>query len=260
MAPTTAITCMRRRIIGCFGRRGFTLLELLMTLAVMVLLGGLGLAALGGLTDSRSLDSAQGQLHALARVARSQAVLNGTDARLIINCDANDPERFLRFAGVIKRDLNDPTKWEAAHPGLFLPQGIFVVPQDTNGVQFVNWETKQLSESMVSDRKSGYQCASAVSQDTGLCYLEYPKIGLQVDSIDTNPKWITYQFSPNGRIVAADVPDCSGSSAPNGLHISLAPGNLNSGNTVVFENSYNVVGIRIRQNGYSFAVDDPDAL
>lgn len=237
-------------------RSGFTLLELLAVLAVMTILGGMGMAGLGMLSQPRALDSAQSQLHALLRVARSQAVLNGTDSRLIINLDKDDPDRFLRFAGIVTRHPSDPSKWKAVHPGTFLPQGVYVVPQPSAAESLFDggWKAGGGGE----DHKSDYHRDNAGPPDEAVCTLAYPRRDYVSISDPESVPWICFQFGPDGRIEAVDLPDASGGLPPVSNEIVLASGSTRSDGTVSFGVTQNMVGILIKRNGHSMVTSNSE--
>lgn len=66
--------------------RGFTLIELLMTLALMLLLIGLGVPSLGGLLSRTTLDTQVEQLVSHLQQARTQAILRDTQ---VLICPVN---------------------------------------------------------------------------------------------------------------------------------------------------------------------------
>ncbi len=115
------------------GKHGFTILEFLVVIAIItVFLGLLGAVIVGG-GGAVAVQAGQRTLTTMISGARSQAMLNQTDARLIIHCDPptvgdlSDPkrEKYLRYmAIVVKRG----DRWEPLNDGVYLPDGVYVVP------------------------------------------------------------------------------------------------------------------------------------
>ena len=229
---------------------GFTLLEVIITLSIIVVLGSFVYFGGDYGLESRALKRANADLHMLLKNARSQAILEGRDARLIINLDNSNPERFLRYAGIIVRDGGDSTLWKATHGGLALPEGIYFVPQNITGVNFGNWDVS------VTERKSIYRCSDTDSTSAVVNVL-YPLTNPVSDSLGTDPVWAVYQFSPDGHLDTVDATVCGGGIPSTGNRIILAPAVHNASGDVEFNNSENILGVRIKQNGTSVAVADP---
>src|SRR5690606_38032246 len=116
-------------------------------------------------SELRALDNGIGLIRDMARVARAQAILNGQPARLIINYDETDSERFLRYVGIVARvaveqvvddegNVTSVGTWQAVDRGAYLPQGVYVVPQTTTKtVDFAaNWPTERASRYKANDK------------------------------------------------------------------------------------------------------------
>ena len=65
-------------------RRGFTLIELLAVLAIMMILGGVGVAAYFGMSTGMALGSAVNHLRATIMLARQNAMVNGHSTYVIL--------------------------------------------------------------------------------------------------------------------------------------------------------------------------------
>ncbi len=234
-------------------KKAFTLLEVVITLSIIVVLGSFVYFGGDYGSESRALQRAATDLHMLLRTARSQAILDGRDARLIINIDEDDSNRFLRYAGVIVRDENNPALWKATHGGLVLPEGIYVVPHEGfgDGVAYGDWDVS------VTNRKSVYKCINSNPNALAIANVDYPLIDSVTDNAGGDPQWIVYQFSPDGSLDASDAPGCPLGAAAVDNQIVLAPAIRNANDDVEFNDSENILGIRLRQNGVSVAVNDP---
>jgi len=227
---------------------GFTLLEVIVTLSLIAILSSIVYVSGNYGLESRALVRASSDVDLLMKGARAQAIMAGRDARLIINMDETDPERFLRFLGIVTRDAVDPSLWVASHPGIYLPEEIYVVPQNTVGVAFGDWDES------VSARRSRYKC-QADEATLALANIDYPELSAVAD--DSGSEWIVYQFSPDGRLDAADAPGCSSGPASNNNQIVLAPAEFNGSGDLEFNGSENVLGLVVRRNGTTIGVEDP---
>ena len=88
--------------------RGFSLLELLVVLAVMgVMMGLLGFSFLG--SSSKNLGLAQRNVLSLVHKARFLAMSSGLETRIIVNAENSDSEKYLRYAEIISLDRNSST-------------------------------------------------------------------------------------------------------------------------------------------------------
>jgi len=89
-------------------QRGFSLLELLVVLAVMgVMMGLLGFSFLG--SSSKNLGLAQRNILSLVHKARFLAMSTGLETRIIVNAENSDSEKYLRYAEIISLDRNSST-------------------------------------------------------------------------------------------------------------------------------------------------------
>jgi len=243
----TSISRSRRGI-------GFTLFELLIVMGVIAFLAAVGVSSFAAIGKGRALQSAQSELHAFLRVARGQAILEGTEARLLVNYDASDPERFLRFYGVAVRSRENPDQWRAAGCGAHLPDGVYVVPQDHDAVTFVNWPAQG-----GADVKSDYRASNGDAADSGVMKLEFPANGWRPQGEEGAPEWIAIAFEPSGELGVVD-PAASGALPIQSLHLVLSPARWDGSGKLVYEDSARAIGVRLRPTGRSFAVSDPAGL
>ena len=89
-------------------QKGFSLLELLVVLAVMgVMMGLLGFSFLG--SSSKNLGLAQRNILSLVHKARFLAMSSGLETRIIVNAENSDSEKYLRYVEIISLDRNSST-------------------------------------------------------------------------------------------------------------------------------------------------------
>lgn len=114
-------------------KSAFTLIELLVVVALMgLLIGGIGFSLKGG--SGKAIEASQRIAIGMLQNARNQAIMHGTSARLIINADKGDPEKYLRQFGIIygdtekSSDNNNPDYWLATGKGELLPENVRFMP------------------------------------------------------------------------------------------------------------------------------------
>lgn len=111
-------------------QRGFTLVEMLVVVGLIALLAAaLGLALRGGEAGG-GLVAAERTVASLFQSARAQAVLMGTEARVIIANDPGDPDRYLRTLAIVFEDPETPGLWRSSGDSVTLPAGLYVIPPD----------------------------------------------------------------------------------------------------------------------------------
>lgn len=245
---------------------GFTLLELVVVLSIMLILSTMGFVAYQASTPPGAVNAGRNTLHGLMRFAREQAIMRGSNAMLIINYDSDDPEKFLRFAGVIvEEEYNSTnlTNWNAAHSGVYLPKGVYFVPQSDGDMEADGFGFD--AQWLLADVRSQYHCSNGDSTKA-IGGVEYPvlnTIGLDA-ATEEEPggerDWIGYQFGPDGRVKGVDFAACSADGGSQSNHIVVGRARYQTEGGLLFEDSEQARGLFIRLNGVSYAVDDPDAL
>jgi len=110
--------------------RGFSLIEMLIVIAIMSILLTAGAIGIGGLTGGKSVASALASTETLFEEARSIAVSKGTTARVMVSVnDPADTANYLKRIVVVFKELNsDGTQsstWALSSRGLVLPDQVY---------------------------------------------------------------------------------------------------------------------------------------
>ncbi len=200
---------------------------------IILLVSGLSLSLRD--TAGSSLSSAQNLVASLVGTARAQAAIKQTQARIAIYGmppPGGDPEKYLRLLQVFT--LNQTTgRWEAVDAPVYLPRGIYVVPNvppsGANVASGVVWLT---NPSPVSTSSTG----TVGSQPTGTAFGGAPQI-------------LYFEFGPEGTILPATLPY-------NKLVVATAALSSTNNNRPAFTNSGAVRGVIIRPNGAVTYVND----
>lgn len=119
-------------------RSGFTLLEMLVVVAIIsIMVGVIGYGFLRGSSGATvGLQTSQSILVALLTQARSQAILTGRDAAVLVNNNPNNAARYRRYLCVVVRD--DTNAWQPMDVGVYLPEGSYVLPPSALGTSEVD--------------------------------------------------------------------------------------------------------------------------
>ena len=218
---------------------GFTLLELLIVLAVMGLMMGLiGFSLLGG--GGAELGAAQRELLGYVQQARSRAALSGSETRLIVNDMEEDIDKYHRYMEIIVQDTCSTTgevKWLVLGEGKYLTDGVYFVPEqegrsevgtDWRSDAFTLWseagETFSLADSFKGERK-----------------------------LNGESKFRYLAFNQMGNVV---FPESSGGGMQKAPRLVLgvgAPNPTGEGKPLRFDNPNSIEGILLRRYG-GFAV------
>lgn len=207
-------------------RRGFTLVELLVVVAIIAALTGLSVAGFRALGQSKGVSGAVDILAGLTRTARLEAMSLGTEALLIIDAsDPSDSDHYLRRVAILKRITNpeDPSQaiWKMEGKPLTFPPGVYFLEDYSDGFQEVSLT---MAGSPIEDSE-------------------------EEESIRN----YAYRFNDNGRLNTA---------ATGGARIVLGEGIMGANDTLVFPDD-KLAGRRgflLRQNGRPAFFENTDQM
>ncbi|MEM0965114.1 MAG: prepilin-type N-terminal cleavage/methylation domain-containing protein [Verrucomicrobiota bacterium] len=141
-------------------RSAFTLIELLVVIAVISVFVGVFATALRPGSPTVAVEGAQSQIASLLTQARGVAILRNSNVRLIVHNDISNPDRYLRFFGIVygpfEYDDNndgtpDRTEWEPATDGITLPSSVYAYIDDP-----ANMDTSPFSIPYISNENERY--------------------------------------------------------------------------------------------------------
>ena len=150
------------KILSKGKRSGFTLVELLVVMAIMAILMGLGGSMINGVGKGRSMDSAVGQFRQMLEEAQRTAQRCGTYSRLVIaKDDRNRSERsphlrwmavqtFQRKPGQEPTEVNPKGSWKTSGTPKLLPQGIYFSPKHSRTLEWSHGSKDVMGRDTVS--------------------------------------------------------------------------------------------------------------
>ena len=107
--------------------RGFTLLELLVVMALIASLSLVLIGGLGGGGRSAALQSAQATLANMVTAARTKAMASDQSSRVLVQIDPNSNSQPLRYLRYVAVQTQSAGGWQTVADA-YLPDGVFVVP------------------------------------------------------------------------------------------------------------------------------------
>lgn len=223
-------------------RNGFTLLELLVSMSMITIIVAVSLTVIDWDGGQRSVSRAVDVLGDAIRVTRTQAIMNGSSARLLVNFDETDEERYLRFLGIMVKETDGSGNWSAVDRGSYLPAGCYVVPRTDVGIEFVDWGSTETPHKGVCEKE----------RDGDLAEYNYVYPFADPVAEGSGPKWLVWQFGPDGRLEV-----CGGTGgAPVKNYFVVGEGNRDGASKIVFSNDTTAQGLGVKLTGALFRINE----
>ncbi len=228
---------VQRVLSGGVSRRGFTLVELLVVVALVAGMAALFVAGVGRGGQGAALQSAQATMANVVTAARTKAMATGKRVRILVHADARDAARFRRFIALQQETSYLSNTWDPPYERLSLPEGIAVLPRSTRV------PTGFYPENVPWTKVSGSTALHSSALDTAAVNVAVDRANEEV--------WEVIQFTPFGTI------------SPNPGDVVLttvtrrAPGSFAEGESPVrAEKVERVRGIAISTYGVPMLIDE----
>lgn len=199
--------------------RGFTILELLVVLAVMgVMIGALGFSFVG--VNQSNLGDAQRSLISLLQKARSLAVSNSVESRIIVMADSMDSDKYMRQVMLICQDKNITNYWQIVDDTFNLPEEVWFVGGEIMP-DSQDWpsEAKCLWSGIEEDEEFKLSSKSIQSGERGIKVFEETEDGQPFFYISCNSRgtFVSQSFPQMPKLIVAKgklLPSASGIISP----------------------------------------------
>jgi len=153
---------------------GFSLLELLTVIAIIILMTGLGARFLAP-SQGSSVRQAAAMVGGIFQNARTAAVMKGVPTRILVYIDPDDPERYLRYVVPVYFDPSD-NSWKMLDRGVYLPAHVYF--DTARSTDLTNGQTIPNPQ---------------------------PVSWAQTGPAGKESAWLGYQFEPNGVLSSAEA-------------------------------------------------------
>jgi len=122
-------------------KKGFTMIEILVVMAIIAILMTIGLISLRNISEAKGVSAAMPFIQSTLREAQTLAKSEQVKTRVLFHADDTntevDKERYLRYVFIMKleTDINGNEEWILTKPGYTLPPKAFLDLQWTSGSQ-----------------------------------------------------------------------------------------------------------------------------
>ena len=228
-------------------RAGFTLLELLIVIGVIILLTtGFAVALSGRGSEGAALANAQAMINGLVHSARAQAALYQTNTLLVVHAQMppgsnNEAQQYLRSCLVVREDPVDSGRYVAVSDPVTLPAPICVVPPSPVPTNHLGLPTGQnWNNAVATGPVSTFEVRTGFfyrGQSGGTATQFFGRTG-------ANGRVLVLKFAPDG---TATLPIGQRPGTP--IKIAVATATLGVNALPRFNNAFGVRGLFIRKTG-----------
>ena len=175
------------QVINQKQKAGFTLIELLVVISIILIAASIiFVAGRGG--SGAGLSASTRIAKSVLDGARGQAVLRNTEVAVIIYAGADlnsggDPDKFLRFFGIVEQNPENANEWRATTQGTYLPRGIYFNPERSQSNSGGSW----------------------TDGPSNLLNLTFPVDQFSAEGGTDPAQYYVFRFGPNGRALNANA-------------------------------------------------------
>ncbi|WFB37360.1 prepilin-type N-terminal cleavage/methylation domain-containing protein [Kiritimatiellota bacterium B12222] len=186
-------------------RAGFTLIELMVVIMIIVILSGIVITSMNGFNQDSGVNAGITRLDSLFSLARSAAITLKTKTRVLINFESQDHDSFheyhpaLRMVTIVY--LADDGKWKVYTNPEYLDDGVFFSPALSTSTAnstppLYHWDVDiDIDTLKVEDPpyKDVFKWTSAYTLTDG-------KVD-EVGKLNSGPgpnRWLSFEFNSNG--------------------------------------------------------------
>jgi prepilin-type N-terminal cleavage/methylation domain len=257
-------------------RKAFTLIELLMVIAIIAIISAGSIAMAKWRSDKQSLTAAQQTLMSAFEEARLMAISKNARSRVVIY-KGDDPGRKLRQVGVLYEAFDEFGKnmgWIASGMPVNLPKNTFFIPPSGEFRSHIKFGALTGESATSSDDDIDPESALGKMKASEVIYSTFNSgttgapsvVGIDEFSIrprsmgEGNGEWYCYEFSPEGLSENPSAVIVLGIGTPV-YESKIGPDSIEGyKHKIVMDNPYDIMGFVVYRQGRIAAFTEYDQI